>query len=138
MSGPPKAKGVQYAKGAKAGDVVHAKATDLHSDAQTKRWFGNKYKGSCLTGIVQSVESVDRKRWLTVEWEMPDSSKAIKPIRDLRCKPGPWTASAAAPDIPLLGLTVPTIVPTSTSTLASPNCFDDPRFDDADDDISAL
>ena len=77
MSGRPKAKGVQYAKGAKAGDVVHAKATDLHSDAQTKRWFGNKYKESCLTGIVQSVESVDRKRWLTVEWEMPDSSTAI-------------------------------------------------------------
>jgi hypothetical protein len=105
----PKApkKPVQYAKNAKAGNVVQIKGCHVTSHGQLRRWFGLQADTNWFTGTVQEIihTTVGKtKRTLyEVKYIMPDGSDKVLQNKNIHHLPGVWKDPDPPPRVSVLG-----------------------------------
>jgi hypothetical protein len=105
----PKApkKPVQYAKNAKAGDVVHIKGCHVTSHGQLRRWFGSQADTNWFTGTVQDVLHTTVGKTKTTMYEvkyiLPNGSDKELQNKSICHLPGVWKDPDRPPRVSVLG-----------------------------------
>jgi hypothetical protein len=100
-------KPTQYAKNAKAGDLVHIKGCHVSNHGQLRRWFGSQADTHWFTGTVQQIlHTTVGKMKMTmyeVHYLLPDGSDKVLSNKNIHHHPGAWLDPDPPPSIAILG-----------------------------------
>jgi hypothetical protein len=123
-------KGPKYVKFAHIGNMVYSKGTDVHCEAQMRRWYGNLWKEKWLHRTIRNIikKPVNRcnQRYYHVEYINPDKTTKLHELRDICCRDTPPNVEDVLPHHPILGLpdvTTPQGANLNTVTI-SPKLYD--------------
>jgi hypothetical protein len=86
-------KGPKYAKFVHIGDLVYSKGTDVHCEAQMRRWYGDLWKEKWLhrtiRNIIKTPVNGQNQRYYHVEYINPDNTTKLHELRDICCRDAP-------------------------------------------------
>jgi hypothetical protein len=103
-------KPTQYAKKAKAGDLVHIKGCHVSNHGQLRRWFGSQAGTHWFTGTVQEIvyTTVDKTKMTLydVHYLFTDGIDKVLHNKNIFHHPGAWVNPDPLPQIAILGLVI--------------------------------
>jgi hypothetical protein len=98
-------KGPKNAKFAEIGNKVYSKGTDVHCEAQMRRWYGDLWKEKWLHGtignIIKKPVNGRNQRYYHVKYITPGKTTKLHELRDICCCETPPNVKDVSPHHPI-------------------------------------
>jgi hypothetical protein len=89
--------------------TVYSKGTDVHCEAQMRRWYGDllnkKWLHGTIRNFIKNPVNGRNQHFYEVEYINPDKTTKLHELRDIGCRDTPDNVEHVSPDHPIFGLT---------------------------------